>query len=62
MTIWRVFGPEYTRDVKIVRLKVWFLLEITERQLLENTEAKNDKNSKKKDKKAHILPNIYFAL
>ena len=32
MTIWHVFGPEYGGDVEIIGLKVWFLLEIIERQ------------------------------
>ena len=50
MTIWRVFGPEYGGDVEIIGLKVWFLLEIIERQWHKNTEGENDKNSKKDDK------------
>ena len=62
MTIWRVFGPEYRGDVEIVELKVWFLLEIIERQLHESTEGKMTKTSRKKTKKAHILANICFAL
>ena len=51
MTIWLVFGPEYRGDVEIVGLKVWFLLEIIERQLHENTEGKMIKIPRKKTKK-----------
>ena len=32
MTIWRAFSPEDGGDVKIVGLKVWYLLEIIETQ------------------------------
>ena len=39
----------------MVGIKVWFLLEIIEREWHENTEGrKNDKNSKKDDKKAKV--------
>ena len=51
MTIWHVLGPEYRGDVETVGLKVWFLLEIIERQLQENTEGKMAKTPRKKTKK-----------
>ena len=51
MAIWRAFRSEYRGDVEIVRLKVWFLLEIIERQLHENTEGKMTKTPGKKTKK-----------
>ena len=44
MTIWRVFSPEYGRNVEIVRLKVWFLA------MTRKYRRENEKNSKKEDK------------
>ena len=32
ITVWRVFGSECGRDVEIIGIKIWFLLEISERQ------------------------------
>ena len=46
-----VFGPEYRGDVEIVGLKVWYLLEIVERKLHENTEMKLTETPRKKTKK-----------
>ena len=46
-----VFGPEYRGDVEIVGLKVWYLLEIVERQLHENAEMKLTETPRKKTKK-----------
>ena len=51
MTIWRVFIPEYRGGIEIVKLKDWFLLEMIERQLHQNTEEKMTKTTIKKTKK-----------
>ena len=51
MTIWCVFSPEYGGDVEIAGLKVWFLLEIIERQWNENTEGKMKETPRKRTKK-----------
>lgn len=60
MTKCHVFGPKYRGVVEIVGLNIWFLLEIIERQLNENTKGKWRK--KKEGRKVHILANICFAL
>ena len=40
MTKCHVFGPKYRGVVEIVGLNIWFLLEIIEKQLNENTKGK----------------------
>ena len=51
MAIWRIFGPEYGREVEIVGLKMWFLLEITERQWHKNIEWEMTKTPRQKAEK-----------
>ena len=51
MTIWRVFGCKSAGDDEIVGQKVWFLLEIIEREWHKNTEGKMKKTPGKRTKK-----------
>ena len=60
--MWRIFGPEYGREVEIVGLKMWFFIGNYRKTMTQKYRMGNDKNSKTEGRKVYILVNICFAL